>query len=133
MEIRGRKVTDVGLFQSRKGIKSSGTSILVCALSALFLTCFHFYISGIDLIAIPFLIITALLIIIAVTNMNMSSKLSSKDFNDGEMREIIISDGVDKETKYVAFLAAGRECPGCGSGLPSNDAKFCSECGHRVS
>jgi len=109
MGTEGRKITNIGLFQTGKGVRITGISILAVGLCMVVFACVQFFVGDIFTL-ILLLAVGIYLVLIGITNIIVVSKLRSKDFTKGEAVEIIVLDGMDKHTKYVAFVESDRKC-----------------------
>ena len=125
MGAEGRKITNTGLFQSGKGVRVIGIYFILMSLCLITVACVQFF-AGDLLVAIPLLAVAVFLIFIGISNIIVVSRLRSKDFTNGEAREIIVLDGLDEHTKYVAFVEPDGKCPdrnGAGSGGTKDTAE----------
>jgi len=110
MEIEGRKITDIGMFQTGKATKNSGLLILV---TVAFATILFFLDTGYTVL-LSFILLVIVSLSIALTNILVGVRSTSRDLKEGEVQEVIVLRYNEKTDyiKYVAFLSSDNESPG---------------------
>jgi len=107
MDIKGREITEKGVFTTGKNLKRSGLTILAIVVLASFLVCFQVFVRswGLYEVAVPIMLI-AVMFIFGIQNIYLKSRLDSADFSGKETQEIIAIDYSEKESalRYVAFV-----------------------------
>jgi len=112
--IEGREITSMGVFQSSRGMRRTSVPVLVISLLAVFLVCLQLLSIGPDM-SIPLLIVAILWTIMAISNIVSYSRLDSKDFNEGDMRQVMVLDTGDKDVNCVREVRRRRLRSGHGA------------------
>ena len=105
MEINGRNITNVGIFQTGKGMMIVGAYFIIISICLIAVACVQIFF-GDTLVAIPLLAAAGFLLFVAISNIIVVSRLKSRNFTEGKTCEITVLDSVDKHTKYVAFIGS---------------------------
>jgi len=108
----GRRITEIGIFQSQKGLRIAAIPILLFSLLAIIMVHYQFWTNGIYDQMLPLIIITSLLAIfpfVAIYNIILSLRMNSLDTEEAKIQEIMILGIVDKYTRYAALTEYERK------------------------
>ena len=109
MEINGRRIANVGIFQTTKGAMIGGTYFLFTFLLMTVIAVAQFF-AGDTLMFILLLLVGVMLAFAGVSNIVICLRMKSEDFTKGETCEILVLEGTDRYTKYVAFVEPDGRC-----------------------
>ena len=116
MKIREHKTDDVGIFQSKKGFRRVSASLLALSLVALIIASLQLFI-GLDFTML-LLIPAVFWVIIAVSNLVIASRLNSRNFEEGDVRKVIVLGNKDPYTKFIKFIGPDDEPSGRDDNTP---------------
>ena len=147
MEVKGRKVVRRGMFISGKTMMIGGALYLILAAIFGYLLISSYMqlsdsevvtIGGVSVLAVkkglvegmmfPLVMLIIVTVVMSLLNFIRGAVASAKDFENGEVAEIIIADRADPTANYIALLESSTKCTSCGA-VMSHNTNFCPNCG----